>query len=56
MRNPIEGLIEHGEVPHQGLVAIKIERGPDLFSNLLNGNPLTVKLTVFILEEMHPFL
>ena len=41
-------------MPHQRAVAIKIERRPNFFFNLMDGNPFTIKLTVLVFEEMHP--
>jgi hypothetical protein len=54
MRNPFEGIIKDGEMPHQSMIAVKIEWGSHFFSNLLNGNPLTLKLMILILKKMHP--
>jgi len=36
------------------MIAVKIERGAHLFSDLLDGNPLAVKLMILIFEKMHP--
>jgi hypothetical protein len=54
MGHPIEGLVKNGEVPHQGMIAVKVKRGPYVSGDLRNRNLFTVKLTILILEEMHP--
>jgi hypothetical protein len=56
VRNPVESLIENGEMPDEGVIAVKIEWCSHFFSDLLDGNFLTVKLMTFILKKMHSFL
>jgi hypothetical protein len=53
MRNPFEGFIEDIKMSHQSFITVKIERRPHLFGNPVDGNPLTMKFVIFILEEMH---
>jgi hypothetical protein len=38
------------------MIAVKIERSSYFFSDLLNGNSLTLKLMILIFEKMHPIL
>jgi hypothetical protein len=53
MGKAVKGLLKDGEVPDQGSVTVKIERGPYVFSNLGNGNLFAVELLVLVLEEIH---
>jgi hypothetical protein len=55
VRHPFESLIENGEMPDEGLIAVKIEGCSHFFSDLSDGNLLTVKLMIFIFKKMHPF-
>jgi hypothetical protein len=53
MRDAFEGFIKNGEMPNQGIVAVKVERRSNLFGDLGDRNLLTVKLPVLIFKEMH---
>jgi len=56
MRNPFEGLIEDRKMPHQGVIAVKIERRPGLSWRFAEWESPRIEAGDLCIQKTHPFL